>query len=77
MTTDFGPFLSPSGGRRPGGHRHGTPVRRCETNYQSHEEQRIDGYDVIYAYHGRKYATTTPYDPGKKIKVRIDIRPAG
>jgi uncharacterized protein YcfJ len=53
-----------------------TPVRRCETTYQSHEEERIDGYDVIYAYHGRKYATTTPHDPGKKMRIRVDVRPA-
>ena len=56
--------------------RYTRPVRRCETNYQSHEEERIDGYDVIYSYHGRKYATTTPYDPGKKIRIRVDVRPA-
>lgn len=52
------------------------PVKRCETKYQSHQEERIDGYDVIYSYHGRKYATRTPFDPGKKLKVRIDVRPA-
>lgn len=52
------------------------PVRRCETSYQSHEEERIDGYDVIYAYNGRKYATRTPYDPGKRLRIRVDIRPA-
>lgn len=56
--------------------RYTRPVRRCETNYQSHEEERVDGYDVIYAYHGRKYATRTPYDPGKKIRIRVDVRPA-
>jgi len=56
--------------------RYSRPVRRCETNYQSHEEERIDGYDVIYSYHGRKYATRTPYDPGKKIRIRVDVRPA-
>jgi uncharacterized protein YcfJ len=56
--------------------RYSTPVRRCETSYQSHEEERIDGYDVIYAYHGRKYATTTPHDPGSKIRIRVDVRPA-
>jgi uncharacterized protein YcfJ len=56
--------------------RYTRPVRRCETNYQSHEEERIDGYDVIYSYHGRKYATRTPYDPGKKIRIRVDVRPA-
>lgn len=56
--------------------RYATPVRRCATNYQTHEEERVDGYDVIYAYHGRKYATTTPHDPGKRIRIRVDVRPA-
>ena len=52
------------------------PVRRCETRYQSHQEERIDGYDVIYKYHGRTYGTRTPFDPGKKLKIRVDVRPA-
>lgn len=56
--------------------RYGTPVRRCETSYQEHEEERIDGYDVVYTYNGRKYATTTPHDPGKEIRIRVDVRPA-
>jgi uncharacterized protein YcfJ len=53
------------------------PVERCETSYQSRQEKRIDGYDVVYRYNGQKYATRMPYDPGKNIKVRVDIRPAG
>lgn len=52
------------------------PVRRCSTSYQSHEEERIDGYDVVYSYHGRKYATRTPFDPGDRIRIRVDVRPA-
>ncbi len=52
------------------------PVQRCETNYQSHKEERIDGYDVVYAYNGRKYATRTPFDPGKRLRIRVDVRPA-
>ena len=52
------------------------PVRRCDTNYQSHREERIDGYDVIYKYHGQKYSTRMPYDPGRKLKIRVDVRPA-
>jgi len=52
------------------------PVTRCETNYQSHKEERIDGYDVVYRYHGQKYATRMPYDPGNKIRIRVDVRPA-
>ena len=57
--------------------RHERPVRRCENRYRSHREKRIDGYDVVYRYKGRTYATTMPYDPGRRLKVRVDIRPAG
>ena len=52
------------------------PVERCETRYRDHQEKRIDGYNVVYRYHGQKYVTRMPYDPGNKIKVRVDIRPA-
>lgn len=52
------------------------PVQRCETRYQSREEERIDSYRVIYTYNGRKYATDTPFDPGDKIRIRVDVRPA-
>lgn len=52
------------------------PVKRCETQYRDHQEKRIDGYEVVYRYHGQKYATRMPNDPGRKIRVRVDIRPA-
>lgn len=52
------------------------PVQRCETNYRSHQEERIDGYRVVYKYQGQKYATRMPYDPGDRIRVRVDVRPA-
>lgn len=52
------------------------PVQRCETRYREHREERIDGYRVYYKYHGQKYVTEMPYDPGKRIRVRVDIRPA-
>jgi uncharacterized protein YcfJ len=53
------------------------PVERCETRMTSHQEERIDGYRVVYRYHGQKYETRMPYDPGREIRVRVDIRPAG
>ena len=53
------------------------PVERCSTTYEKHREERIDGYRVTYRYHGQKYMTQMPYDPGKKIRVRVDVRPAG
>jgi uncharacterized protein YcfJ len=52
------------------------PVRRCSTNYQVHEEERIDGYNVIYVYKGQKYATRMPNDPGERLRIRVDVRPA-
>jgi uncharacterized protein YcfJ len=59
-----------------GSREYSRPVTRCKTNYQSHEEERIDGYRVIYSYHGQKYATNTPEDPGKRLRIRVDVRPA-
>jgi uncharacterized protein YcfJ len=55
---------------------HTRPVQRCETRYRDHREERIDGYDVVYRYRGQNYATRMPYDPGRKMKIRVDIRPA-
>ena len=55
---------------------HARPVERCETRYRSHQEERVNGYRVMYRYHGQKYMTEMPYDPGNRIKVRVDIRPA-
>lgn len=58
-----------------GSTRHSRPVERCATRYRAHEEERIDGYRVVYRYHGQKYATRLPYDPGNRIRVRVDVRP--
>jgi uncharacterized protein YcfJ len=69
-------IASKSGGTGYSTTEYSRPVRRCTTNYQSRQEERIDGYDVVYSYHGRRYATRTPFDPGKKLKIRVDVRPA-
>jgi uncharacterized protein YcfJ len=39
-------------------------------------EERIDGYRVVYQFQGQKYATRMPYDPGRELRVRVDVRPA-
>ena len=52
------------------------PVERCATTMETHEEERIDGYRVTYRYHGQRYVTEMPYDPGREIRVRVDVRPA-
>lgn len=51
-------------------------VEKCATRYREHQEERINGYRVTYRYHGQKYMTEMPYDPGQKLRVRVDIRPA-
>ena len=53
------------------------PVTRCESRLESRREERIDGYRVVYLYNGQKYETRMPYDPGRELRVRVDIRPAG
>lgn len=52
------------------------PVQRCATTMETHEEERIDGYKVTYRYNGQRYTTEMPYDPGREIRVRVDVRPA-
>jgi len=58
------------------GHRYSDRyANRCETRYREHRESRIDGYQVVYRYKGQKYATRMPHDPGRRIRIRVDIRP--
>ncbi|CAN5305106.1 hypothetical protein BH24PSE2_BH24PSE2_10440 [soil metagenome] len=53
----------------------GYPVERCEVIYETHEEERIDGYRVTYEYEGREYTTHTQRHPGKEIRVRVAVTP--
>jgi len=52
-------------------------VQRCSTRYEERYEERIDGYNVTYVYNGRQATTRLPYDPGDRIRVRVDVRPDG
>ena len=33
------------------------------------------GYDVRYRYGGREFVTRLPFDPGRRLRVAVDIRP--
>ncbi len=55
----------------------GRSYERCEVRYRDSYEERIDGYEVTYAYAGREYVTRMPYDPGDRIRVNVDVTPAG
>lgn len=47
----------------------------CRTRYQASYEAVLDSYDVTYEYRGRTYRLEMPYDPGERIKMRIQITP--
>ncbi|MFQ5634621.1 MAG: glycine zipper 2TM domain-containing protein [Gammaproteobacteria bacterium] len=49
--------------------------RRCEVEQVVHEEERVDGYRVEYRFRGRKYVTRTDTDPGRRIRVRVEVDP--
>ena len=49
--------------------------KHCETQYRVSYEQVIDGYDVTYKYRGKRYHVRMPYDPGERIKLRVEISP--
>lgn len=49
--------------------------QRCETRYRDSWVERVDGYRVTYEYAGRQYVTQLPYDPGERIRIRVDVTP--
>ena len=46
-------------------------VQRCRT--VNAYESRVVGYDVVYEYHGQRYTTRLPDDPGARLA--IEVRP--
>lgn len=53
------------------------PVQRCEVVNEQFTEQRIDGYLVTYVYQGRRYTMRTDTPPGDRVRLVVDVRPAG
>jgi uncharacterized protein YcfJ len=48
-------------------------VERCRTIQEVREV--ASGYDVRYRYGNREFVTRLPYDPGRRVRVAVDIRP--
>ena len=48
-------------------------VERCRT-IQEVREVPVD-YEVRYRYGGREFVTRMPFDPGRRLRVAVDIRP--
>ena len=55
--------------------RHTSYENHCKTTSRISYEQVVDSYSVSYRYKGKRYQTNMPYDPGKKIKLKITIVP--
>ncbi|HEU4623305.1 MAG TPA: glycine zipper 2TM domain-containing protein [Steroidobacteraceae bacterium] len=52
-------------------------VQRCEVHNVESFEDRVDGYRVTYEYYGRRQTMVLPYDPGDRVRVRVDVQPVG
>jgi uncharacterized protein YcfJ len=50
-------------------------IERCEVRHRDRWEERVDGYRVTYEYAGREYTTRMPYDPGDRVRIRVDVTP--
>ncbi len=51
--------------------------RRCSTEYELRDIERVVGYRVAYQYQGNTYYTRTDSAPGSTIRLRVDVTPAG
>ena len=49
--------------------------QRCAVRDQVSYEEVLDGYRVSYRYQGESYQVKMPYDPGKRVKLRIQFEP--
>lgn len=50
--------------------------QRCDLRYETSYQERIDGYRVTYEYNGQRFVTQLPYDPGKRLRIRVNVEPA-
>ena len=50
--------------------------QRCAMRDQVSWERQVVGYDVQYKHHGRIHHRRTGRDPGRRVKVAVDVRPA-
>ncbi len=53
-----------------------TTETRCREVRSVSEQRRIMGYDVEYRYQGEVFVSRLDYDPGERLRVRVDVTPA-
>jgi uncharacterized protein YcfJ len=52
-------------------------VQHCRTRHEERFEERVAAYRVTYEYNGRRQVTQLPYDPGRRLRVAVDVHPLG
>jgi uncharacterized protein YcfJ len=50
-------------------------VRRCRIVTEYGNNNTVTGYNVTYVYAGRTYHAMTNYNPGRTLRVVVDVRP--
>lgn len=48
-------------------------VERCRVT--DHWTQRLTGYSVTYRYNGREFTSVLPNDPGRNLRVNVQVNP--
>jgi uncharacterized protein YcfJ len=48
---------------------------RCDVYTRYQTQQQLEGYNVTYRYQGQVYTTRMNDDPGRFIRVRVDVSP--
>ena len=51
------------------------PVGRESGYYSRTGDNRATAYDVTYEYNGRRYTRRMDYNPGDRVRVRVDVSP--
>jgi uncharacterized protein YcfJ len=53
-----------------------TNQTNCQQVNTVSDQRRIIGYDVEYRYRGEVYTSRLNYDPGERLRVRVQVQPA-
>ena len=53
----------------------GQPGHNCRPLRVEREFQRPIAYDVDYIHRGVKYRSRIPFDPGKRLRVKVSVTP--
>ncbi len=52
------------------------PVERCRETTHTSYENRVQAYDVTYEYRGQSFTTRMKRDPGDRIELQVNVKPA-